>query len=110
MNYDNSKAIDLYDQYLTDIVTPKIPKGGTVVIHGYTDIIGDAAYNQKLSLARANDVKKIIEKSLLAAGRNDVKFELFGFGEDPNTSPFDNNNPEGRFYNRTVIIDLVPAK
>jgi outer membrane protein OmpA-like peptidoglycan-associated protein len=108
--YDNSKAINIYDKYLTDIVTPKIPKGGTVVIHGYTDIIGDAAYNQKLSLARANDVKKIIEKSLSAAGRSDVKFEVYGFGADPNTSPFENNTPEGRFYNRTVIIDLIPAR
>jgi len=106
--YDDSKAITIYEKYLTDIVTPKIPQGGTVVIHGYTDIIGNAAYNQILSLRRANDVRKIIEKSLATAGRSDVKFELYGFGADPNVSPFDNNNPEGRFYNRTVIIDLVP--
>ena len=62
--FDESKAINIYEKYLTEIVTPKIPLGAMVIIHGYTDIIGDAAYNQKLSLARANDVKSIIAKSL----------------------------------------------
>jgi hypothetical protein len=33
-------------------------------------------------------VKNIIENSLSKAGRNDVKFELNGFGE--NESPFEN--------------------
>jgi hypothetical protein len=35
-------------------------------------------------------VKNIIENSLSKAGRNDVKFELNGFGENENESPFEN--------------------
>ena len=88
---------------------PKIPVGATVLIKGHTDIIGDEVYNQGLSLARANDVKNIIQNSLTKAGRNDVKFDVSGYGENENKSPFENKTPEERFYNRTVIIDIIPA-
>ena len=108
--FNESKSIAIYEKYLTQIVTPKIPIGGTVIIQGHTDIIGEDDYNQKLSLARANDVKTIIEKSLMNMGRNDVKFEIHGYGEDPNYWLFENKYPEERFYNRTVVIDLVPNK
>ena len=108
--FNESKSIAIYEKYLAEIVTPKIPIGGTVIIKGYTDIIGEDNYNQKLSLARANDVKSIIEKSLAKSGRNDVKFEIHGYGEDLNQSLFENKYPEERFYNRTVVIDLIPNK
>ncbi|MCK9220407.1 MAG: OmpA family protein [Bacteroidales bacterium] len=108
--FNESKAIMIYEKYITDIVIPRISQGGTVMIQGYTDIIGDADYNQKLSMARANDVKSIIEKGLTKAGRSDVKFELYAFGEDENVSPFENKFPEERFYNRTVIMDIVPPE
>jgi outer membrane protein OmpA-like peptidoglycan-associated protein len=108
--FNESQAISVYEKYLTDIVTPKIPKGGTVIIHGHTDIIGDEAHNLELSLARANEVRGIIESALSKAGRTDVKFEAYGFGEDQTLSPFENNFPEERFYNRCVIIDIVPPK
>jgi len=107
-DFNKSNAIAVYDKYLTEIVTPKIPQGGTVIIHGYTDIIGNEAHNLELSLARANEVKSIIEKALAKAGRNDVKFEVYGFGEDENLAQFGNKYPEERFYNRTVIIDIIP--
>jgi outer membrane protein OmpA-like peptidoglycan-associated protein len=108
--FNNAKAIAVYEKYLTDVVIPKIPMGGTVIIHGHTDIIGGEDNNLKLSLARANDVKGILENGLSKAGRTDVKFEIHGFGEDQNLAPFNNKYPEERFYNRTVIIDIIPAK
>ncbi len=108
--FNDSKMVDTYDKYLTDIVTPKIPKNGKVIVHGHTDKIGEAIHNQELSLARANEVKRIIESALSKAGRNDVTFEVYGFGEDEAVAPFDNGLPEGRFYNRTVIIDIIPGK
>jgi hypothetical protein len=106
--FNSSDAIVIYEKYLADVVTPKIPIGAKVIISGYTDIIGDATNNQKLSLARAYDVKVIIEKALLKANRTDVKFEVHGFGEDLEYSPFGNQYPEERFYNRSVIIDIIP--
>jgi len=108
--FNESKAITIYEKYLTDIVTPKIPKGGTVIIHGHTDIIGEEAHNQELSLARSNETRSIIENALSKAGRSDVKFEVYGFGEDQSLAPFENKFAEERFYNRTVIIDIIPPK
>lgn len=104
--FDESKAIGMYDNYLIEVVAPKIPKDGIVLIHGHTDTIGNVNYNLNLSKSRANDVKNTLEKALQQLGRTDVKFEIIGFGEDPNYAPFQNEFPEERFYNRTVIIDI----
>ncbi len=108
--FNESKATGTYEKYLKDIVAPEIPENGTVIIHGHTDIIGEEASNQQLSLARANNVKEILESSLSGTGRKDVNFKVTGFGEDQFASPFGNKYPEERFYNRTVIIDIIPAK
>lgn len=108
--YDDSKSIYIYEKYLSEVVVPIIPVNGKVIIHGYTDIVGDANYNLLLSTARANDVKKIMETALSKTNRKDVKFEVRGFGENASLSPFENKFPEERFYNRTVIIDIIPAK
>lgn len=105
--YNESKSTSIYEKYLTEVVTPKIPINGNVIITGHTDIIGELDYNRTLSLARANDVKSIIEKSLAAAGRKDVSLNVIGDGEDENLAPFDNKYPEERFYNRTVVIDIM---
>ncbi|WP_300566612.1 OmpA family protein [Flavobacterium sp.] len=106
--FDESTTINIYEKYLSEIITPKIPIGATVIIKGYTDIIGGEVHNQELSLARANDVKTILENSLSKVGRKDVKFQVNGFGEGESASPFENKTPEERFYNRTVIIDVIP--
>ena len=81
-----------------------------MIIHGYTDVIGDEGYNETLSLARANDVRDIIKTALSKAGKTGVKFETYGFGEDESISLFANRLPEKRFYNRTVVIDIIPVK
>lgn len=106
--FDASKSIAMYEKYLAEVVVPKIPQNGRVIIHGYTDIIGDAAHNKVLSEARANDVKKILESALSKSGRADVEFQVYGFGKDAKLAQFENKYPEERFYNRTVIIDLIP--
>jgi outer membrane protein OmpA-like peptidoglycan-associated protein len=80
------------------------------LIHGHTDIIGEEIYNHNLSHERATGAQQIIERALSAAGKKGVKFETYGFGEDTNMAPFENNVAEERFYNRTVIIDIIPAK
>ena len=108
--FNESKSIAIYQKYLTDIVTPKIKNGSTVIITGHTDIIGETEYNKNLSLARANDVKGILVKSLAAAGTTNVTFDIHGDGEDENLAPFENKYPEQRFYNRTVVIDILDKK
>ncbi|MGZ3896904.1 MAG: OmpA family protein [Flavisolibacter sp.] len=108
--FDKSKSIERYRNFLTDIVTPLIPENGTVIIHGHTDIIGEEKYNLTLSHERAAGAQQIIENALSKAGKKGVSFETYGFGEDTGMAPFENNLPEERFYNRTVIIDIVSVK
>lgn len=108
--FNESTSISIYTKYLTEVVAPKIPFDARVIVRGYTDVIGDKDNNQRLSLARADDVKSILEMALSDQGRNDVKFEVRGFGEDEAFSPFNNNLPEERFYNRSVVIDIIPGK
>lgn len=109
-DFDKSKSLDAYENFISNVVTPLIPENGTVIIHGHTDIIGDEDHNGLLSYDRAAGTQKIIEAALLKAGKKGVKFETFGFGEDAASAPFENNFPEERFYNRTVIIDILPNK
>jgi outer membrane protein OmpA-like peptidoglycan-associated protein len=107
-DFDQSKTIASYEKFLTDIVTPLIPDSGVVIIHGHTDIIGEEEYNENLSNERAQDARNIIERAISSSGRRGITFETFGFGENLQYAPFDNYFPEERFYNRTVIIDIVP--
>jgi outer membrane protein OmpA-like peptidoglycan-associated protein len=106
-DFDKSKGIASYEKFLTEVVTPLIPENGSVIIHGHTDIIGDEKHNHSLSYERAVGVQQIIESAILKAGKKGIKFETFGFGKDATVAPFENVLPEERFYNRTVIIDIV---
>lgn len=109
-DFDKADALASYEKFLTDVVTPLVSDNSTVIIHGHTDIIGDAKYNHNLSHERAMGTQKIIQDALNRAGKRNVKFESFGFGEDENLAPFNNKFPEERFYNRSVIIDIIPNK
>jgi len=109
-DFDKSDALAPYNKFLTRLVANSIPDSATVVIHGHTDIIGEEAHNLTLSQQRAQEVQNILQQALTTTGKNNVKFETNGFGEDPDHAPFENNLPEERFYNRTVIIDILPIK
>ncbi|MFD2162373.1 outer membrane beta-barrel protein [Paradesertivirga mongoliensis] len=109
-DFDKSNSIASYDKFLSDVVSPLITSGSTVIVHGHTDIIGEEDYNHKLSHSRATETQKIIQTALTRAGKSNVKFETLGFGEDSDRTPFENKLPEERFYNRTVIIDIIPGK
>lgn len=74
----------------------KFPKA-TAVIEGYTDNVGAAAYNQKLSERRANAVKNyFIDKHGVAASR----LSAAGYGESKPVAS--NANAAGRNQNRRV--------
>jgi outer membrane protein OmpA-like peptidoglycan-associated protein len=109
-DFDKSNSIASYDKFLTDIVSAAITDGSTVMIHGHTDKIGEEEYNMNLSKERANAVQAILQRTVTKAGKKNVRFEALGFGENENNAPFENNVPEERFYNRTVIIDIIPTK
>jgi len=106
--YDESKTVQTYDQFLRQQVAPQIPNNSTVVIHGHTDRIGLEDYNFELSTKRAAEAVNILKDEMNKAGRS-VTFDSYGFGENEERSPFQNVTPEGRYYNRTVLIEIIPG-
>jgi OOP family OmpA-OmpF porin len=70
----------------------------TVSVDGYTDSVGTDAYNQRLSVRRADAVKEYLERHGVAASRLTAR----GFGE---TNPVaSNETAEGRAQNRRVEL------
>lgn len=106
--FDQSKTVSTYERFLTQEVIPLIPEGSSVIIHGHTDVIGEESHNLKLSRQRAEETMNIISQGLSKIKKGRVRFDSYGFGEDLRRAPFNNDLPEERFYNRTVVIDIVP--
>lgn len=106
--YDESKTVQTYEQFLRSEVAPKIPNNSTIVIHGHTDRIGLEDYNLELSSRRAMETQNILQDELRKMGRT-VTVDPYGFGEDESRAPFTNSSPEGRYYDRTVMIEVIPA-
>ena len=70
----------------------------TIVLQGHTDNVGSAAYNQKLSIKRANSAKDYLVNKGISSGR--ISCEGYGF-----TQPVATNTTEfGRSLNRRVAI------
>jgi outer membrane protein OmpA-like peptidoglycan-associated protein len=107
-DFDRSKTAASYEKFLTDVVTPLISENSIVVVNGHTDIIGEEEYNENLSRERVQDVQHIIERALSNSGKRGITFDTSEFGENLQYAPFDNYFPEERFYNRTVIIYIIP--
>jgi len=92
--------LDILNQY----VLPEIKFNSSIKIFGYTDRIGDKAYNKGLAERRANEVKKF----LLSKGVKESQTEVVPIGED--ILIFDNNNPIGRHLCRTVQILIITPR
>ena len=75
-----------------------------IIAVGHTDTVGSAAYNQKLSIARAESVKKFLTSKGIETNR--VYTEGKGF-----TQPVaDNKTAEGRAKNRRVEVEVVGTR
>jgi outer membrane protein OmpA-like peptidoglycan-associated protein len=107
-DFDQSKTIASYEKFLTEVLAPLIPDSSIVIIHGYTDITGEEEYNDNLSRERVQEAQNIIERATSNSGKRSITFDTFAFGENLQYAMFDNYFPEGRFYNRSVVIDIVP--
>ncbi len=108
-NYAQSDAVIANEQTLRNDMASKIDVGNKVLIHGHTDLIGSTSGNKRLSLQRANEVKDIFDDEFKKTSKN-IYTEAIGFGEAMTPATFDNSLPEGRFYNRNVIIDVIPLQ
>ena len=75
-----------------------------IIAVGHTDTVGSAVYNQKLSIARAEAVKKFLTSKGIETNR--VYTEGKGF-----TQPVaDNKTAEGRSKNRRVEVEVVGTR
>ncbi len=75
-----------------------------ITIAGYTDNLGEDAYNIVLSVRRANSIAELMNRSGVAAKR----ILLVGYGEaEPVAS---NDNDAGRARNRRVVIRIAPLQ
>jgi OOP family OmpA-OmpF porin len=75
--------------------------GVNVEIEGYTDYIGTDAYNQKLSVERAESVKTYMVSKGIAANR----LATVGYGK--NNPVEDNKTEEGRAMNRRIVFKII---
>ena len=105
-DYSEDDPVARSRDFLKD-VAPRVPDGAFVVVSGYTDNLGNDDFNLNLSKQRANDVKRILEELLQQDGRT-ATVRAVGYGEDSDRHPYPNTRPEGRMYNRTVIVDIIP--
>ena len=75
-----------------------------IIAVGHTDSIGSNAYNQRLSVRRAESVKAYLVSKNIAANR----IQASGKGE---TAPIaDNTSSEGRARNRRVEIEVIGTR
>ena len=85
---------------IAGILNAAVIDGGTINVVGHTDSTGSAAYNQKLSVERAQNVARLLREYGL---KNTVKFgSITGKGL---TQPIaDNKTEAGRYQNRRVEL------
>jgi OOP family OmpA-OmpF porin len=78
--------------------------GLTVVLNGHTDNTGDRKRNESLSEARAESVRKWLQRAA-PAEFPDARFRVHGYGQ---TKPVaDNSTADGRARNRRVEVILA---
>jgi len=75
-----------------------------IIATGHTDSVGTDAYNQKLSVRRADAVKKYLVSKGIAANR----IQIEGKGEAQPVA--DNKTDDGRAKNRRVQIEVIGTR
>ncbi|MGA2297622.1 MAG: OmpA family protein, partial [FCB group bacterium] len=96
----NSSELSPANVIITEYIKSNLKNNSKILISGYTDRMGDPNYNIDLSESRAKAISKIINSKntfIRAVGSNDLLYN--------------NDLPEGRFYSRTVEVEVeTPIK
>lgn len=86
---------------VVDFIKQRISQDSKVFIYGFTDSMGDEEINRKISDKRAISVLKRLNINTNVTVEGKGEAELL----------YDNGTPEGRFYCRTVTINIeTPVK
>ena len=107
-DFDQATILPKAEQTLTQVAQVVRERSqGSVRIEGHTDAKGSDAYNQRLSLRRAESVTAWLRKQQGLAAR---PFKAEGFGATrpvaPNTKDGGADDPDGRQKNRRVELIL----
>jgi peptidoglycan-associated lipoprotein len=78
------------------------PAGNFIEIEGHTDSTGSPAINEKLGLARAENVKRYLYETYQIPLH---KINVISYGEEKPVAP--NKTREGRAQNRRVVIKVL---
>ena len=78
------------------------PNGGYIEIEGHTDNTGPAAFNHRLGLERAENVKRYLYEQHQVPLH---KINVISYGEDKPIAP--NDDRDGRAQNRRVVIRVL---
>ena len=92
-----SKLSDLVEKMKTISVE-------VVIAVGHADSVGSDAYNQRLSLRRAEAVKKFLVSKGVEANR------IYTEGKGESSPAADNRTREGRAKNRRVEVEVVGTR
>jgi outer membrane protein OmpA-like peptidoglycan-associated protein len=100
--FDSDRMIGNYDAVLKELSDALSSGFKLLKIEGHTDSVGPDAYNEALSLKRANAIRRrLIERFNQPAAR----IQALGFGESRPIA--DNSNYQGRQANRRVEFEIV---
>lgn len=104
-DFDKADITPVNQKMVRSFVAKNIQQNSTVAITGTTDAMGELDHNKELSTQRAFSVHELIKKENPVAEITKVQ------GNGPNESPEMNNTPEGRYYCRTVTVQVqTPLK
>ena len=104
-DFDKSNISESNKNMIKSFIANSIFTNSNTTVTGSTDLLGEKNYNKTLSLDRANEVANYIKQINPNYNINEIK----GLGSDKIL--FDNNTPEGRFYCRTVLVEVkTPVK
>ena len=104
-DFDKSEINSTNKKMVSEFVAKTIHDGSTVSITGTTDAMGELDHNKELSTSRAFAVHKLIKEENAVAEITKVE------GIGPTYSPEMNSTPEGRYYCRTVTVQVqTPLK
>ena len=98
--YDESTLSDKNAKMMREFLKKEIGSQSKIDIIGSTDRLGEATYNVELSQERA----KAVEKFTRSVQNNLNIISVRGIGSS--RILFDNSLPEGRYYCRTVSIEV----
>lgn len=99
-DFDKSEISEPNKNMIKQFISNSISEKSNTTITGSTDLLGERIYNKTLSLNRANEVAdyiKIINPKFKIS-------DIIGLGSEQIL--FDNSTPEGRFYCRTVLVEV----